>query len=67
MRVFLPTMLLALLLWGCSESPPENLYWEMHVIADSQEGADGVDILDIDGDGDADAVVGWEESGRLLL
>lgn len=67
MRVLLPPMLLTLLLSACSESPPGALYWRMHVIADSQEGADGVDILDIDGDADADAVVGWEESGRLLL
>jgi len=34
---------------------------------DSYSGADGVDLVDIDNDGDADAVVGWEESGVLLL
>ena len=39
----------------------------MHVIDDSYEGADGVDLVDIDNDGDADAVVAWEESGALLL
>jgi hypothetical protein len=67
MRVFLASTLLAALLSGCSDSPPDARFWEMHVIDDSYSGADGVDIVDIDNDGDADAVVGWEESGMLLL
>lgn len=67
MRVFLPSMLAALLLSGCSEGPAHGTYWAMHIIDDSYEGADGVDLVDIDNDGDADAVVGWEESGALLL
>ncbi len=67
MRVFLAPTLLAVLLSGCSDSPPDARFWEMHVIDDSYSGADGVDIVDIDNDGDADAVVGWEESGMLLL
>jgi len=67
MRVFLPSMLAAILLAGCSEGPAHGAYWAMHIIDDSYEGADGVDLVDIDNDGDADAVVGWEESGALLL
>jgi hypothetical protein len=67
MRLFLPSMLAALLLAGCSKDPAEGSYWTMHVIDDSYEGADGVDLVDIDNDGDADAVVPWEESGVLLL
>jgi len=46
MRVFLRCMLLALLLLGCSERRAEIRYWEMHGSADSQVGADGVDIRD---------------------
>ena len=60
-------MLAAILLAGCSEGPANGTYWAMHTIDDSYEGADGVDLVDVDNDGDADAVVGWEESGALLL
>ena len=67
MRLVIPSMLAALLLAGCSDSPAPGAYWTMHVIDDSHEGADGVDLVDIDNDGDADAVVAWEESGALLL
>lgn len=41
--------------------------WAMHVIDNTLSGADGVDLFDIDADGDLDAVVGWEESNALRL
>ncbi|MFO8012225.1 MAG: VCBS repeat-containing protein [Phycisphaerae bacterium] len=37
--------------------------WPRHVIDDSSRGADGVRLLDLDGDGDQDIVTGWEEGG----
>lgn len=68
MRLYFPSLLvMIMLLAGCTDSPPPGRYWTMHVIDDSYEGADGVDLIDIDSDGDADAVVAWEESGALLL
>ncbi|MEE4660372.1 MAG: VCBS repeat-containing protein [Halieaceae bacterium] len=39
----------------------------MHIIDGSLAGADGVDLFDVDGDGDFDAVAGWEESRALRL
>lgn len=67
MRLTFTLLLAALMLVACSDDPPPGRYWAMHVIDESYEGADGVDLVDIDNDGDADAVVGWEESGALLL
>ena len=67
MRVLFLCVSVALLLAACGSSTPAGSYWPMHVIDDSYSGADGVDLVDIDDDGDADAVVGWEESGVLLL
>ena len=41
--------------------PPEP--WTRHVIDDSSSGADGVRTADINGDGVADLVTGWEQGG----
>ncbi len=41
--------------------------WSLHIIDNSFSGADGVHLFDIDGDGFQDAVVGWEESGKVIL
>ncbi len=44
-------------------------YWPRHTIDDSSRGADGVKLLDFNGDGLDDIVTGWEEGGvtRLYL
>jgi hypothetical protein len=41
--------------------------WTRHTIHDALEGADGVDLADVDGDGDLDATSGWEESGIVTV
>ncbi len=43
--------------------------WPRHTIDDSSRGADGVKLLDFNGDGHDDIVTGWEEGGvtRLYL
>ena len=38
--------------------------WPRHVIDDSSDGADGVKLGDINGDGLLDIVTGWEEGGK---
>ncbi len=63
-RPLLPirAFLLLVPLLGCTE--PDS--WQRHTIDDEYVGADGVDLGDIDQDGDPDAVVGWEESGLVI-
>jgi len=39
--------------------------WTRHVIDDSSSGADGVRLLDANGDGRLDVTTGWEEGGRV--
>lgn len=39
--------------------------WRRHVIDDGLNGADGVRLADINADGRADIVTGWEESGKV--
>jgi hypothetical protein len=41
--------------------------WKMHIIDDKYAGADGVHLMDIDQDGDLDAVVVWEEDAKLIV
>lgn len=41
--------------------------WKRHVIDDGHRGADGVRLGDFNGDGLADVVTGWEESGLVRL
>ncbi|MDR2116268.1 MAG: VCBS repeat-containing protein [Planctomycetaceae bacterium] len=38
-------------------------YWQSHIIDNSSKGADGVRLLDVNGDGLADVVTGWEQGG----
>lgn len=42
-------------------------HWKMHVIDDTGNGADGVHVADINQDGFADVVSGWEQSGEIKL
>ncbi len=41
--------------------------WARHVIDDSSRGADGVRLMDIDGDGLVDIATGWEEGGTVRV
>jgi hypothetical protein len=60
--------LLALGIVACGTDDPQLASgWRMHIIDDSLVGADGVDLRDVDGDGDVDAVSGWEESRAIRL
>ena len=41
--------------------------WKRHTIDDTSRGADGVRLADINGDGRADLVCGWEEGGVIRV
>lgn len=41
--------------------------WTMHVIDNSSKGADGAKVVDADGDGKMDIVVGWEQGHIVRL
>lgn len=58
---------LCLCLAGCGGDYVDADYWIVHTIDAELEGADGVELFDIDADGDLDTLSGWEESGRVLL
>ena len=64
LRSLIAITLTAFAVSACSSKPDTTAYWPMHTIDNTFEGADGVDANDIDGDGDVDLVVGWEESGQ---
>lgn len=57
--------LFAPLIWACSDQSADT--WQRHTIDNTHNGADGVHLRDIDQDGDIDAVVGWEESGLVIV
>jgi hypothetical protein len=41
--------------------------WDRHTIDNSSQGADGVHLGDVDGDGLLDIVTGWEEGGQIRV
>lgn len=41
--------------------------WPRHTIDDSSRGADGVRLMDVNGDGLPDIATGWEEGGRIRV
>lgn len=49
------------LIVGLERSTAET--WERHTIDDTSQGADGVRLKDVNGDGLLDVAVGWEEGG----
>jgi len=63
--------LLPLTVWtGCNQdifSPADGLTWTRHTIADGFDGADGVRLGDLNGDGRSDLVATWEESGVVTV
>jgi hypothetical protein len=60
-------VLLVLLLTGCAVEYVEADYWVMHSSEDQLHGADGVELFDINGDGNSDALSSWEESAAVSV
>ncbi|MEK6233784.1 MAG: VCBS repeat-containing protein [Planctomycetales bacterium] len=59
---FVPVLFLCLPCLAQDRGAP----WKRHMVDDSSRGADGVRLLDVNGDGLQDAVTGWEEGGRII-
>lgn len=68
--------LISLTLIGIDEEMPPaimevkrsaGMTWVRHAIDDTSQGADGVKLGDIDGDGLVDIVTGWEEGGVVRV
>jgi hypothetical protein len=48
-------------------APVMDRAWTRHTLDDTLTGADGVRSADVDGDGDEDLIVSWEESGTVRI
>jgi hypothetical protein len=59
------TLALLLLAWLAMPLSPQP--WPRHTIDDSSDGADGVKLADINGDGRLDIVTAWEEGGLIRV
>ena len=46
---------------------PSGTPWTMHTIDNGSEGADGVRLADMNGDGLPDIATGWEEGGSIRV
>ncbi len=57
---------LVALVAACSPESPDGP-WAMHVIDDSATGADGVKLLDVNGDGRVDLAVPWETASQVRV
>ena len=56
---------LILLVQGVNQSLAADIPWPQHTIDSSSRGADGVRMLDVNGDGLLDIATGWEEGGVI--
>lgn len=61
------SLCIVLVLLTAAAAPVVDAAWTRHTIGDSGRGADGVRLLDVDGDGREDIVTGWEESGHVCI
>ncbi len=54
-------------LWLCWPTPAADAAWVRHIIDATSQGADGVRLDDVNGDGLPDAATGWEEGGLVRV
>jgi hypothetical protein len=59
--------LLVLLLAAAAAAPAAEKPWKRHTIDREGRGADGVRLMDVNGDGLPDIATGWEESGFVRV
>ncbi|MBN1591032.1 MAG: VCBS repeat-containing protein [Pirellulales bacterium] len=59
--------LLLILFVAAGMCPAEAEPWARHVVDDSSDGADGVRLLDVNGDGRLDCCTPWEEGGLIRV
>ena len=57
----------AVILLSLLNSTPSNAYWTRHTIDISSRGADGVRLVDVNGDGYLDITTPWEEGGVIRV
>ena len=62
-----PVARMLILLVACLAAEARGQAWRRHVIDDSSRGADGVRLGDVNQDGLADIVTGWEEGGVIRV
>jgi hypothetical protein len=74
MRPGLSMVLVAVTAVGCgavggwaADTAARKAPWPRHVIDDSTQGADGIRLADVNGDGLPDVTTGWEEGGTVRV